>query len=151
MHRARGGALRRRVFERHTNHHRFFPADAMALESGRDAHMVHFPPVLLVFFFGLFVIPIGLGLGLLVSRNVGLLFAAGCAAYYLLYEVTHLAAHARADSWVRRSPLLARITRHHALHHHEALAPRANFNFAVPLFDAVYGTRRVEPPLPVAR
>src|SRR5437764_8542615 len=49
------------VYRRHTLlHHAFFTHEAMQLEGTRDFKMVLFPPVLLIFFFGLFALPIGL-------------------------------------------------------------------------------------------
>src|SRR5437868_1448223 len=64
------------VFERHTlMHHEFFTQDQMRAGSTRDFKMVLFPPVLLIFFFGLFALPISLLLRPIFGANTAALFA----------------------------------------------------------------------------
>ena len=60
------------IFQRHTmEHHSFFTDQAMTFESQRDYSAVLFPPILLVFFFGFFAVPLGGILYLLVGRDPG--------------------------------------------------------------------------------
>src|SRR5437763_10219509 len=55
--------LLRLVYARHTLlHHAFFTDQAMQVESARDFKMVLFPPVLIVFFFGILSLAIALAL-----------------------------------------------------------------------------------------
>lgn len=137
-HRGRALAI---LHERHTRqHHRFFTADAMVVESSRDYQMVLFPPIMLVFFLGAMATPIGVGLGLLVSPAVGWLFAATAIAYFLTYEWLHLAYHLPPDGWLGRRALVRRLRRHHTVHHDPRWMARANFNITFPIADRVFGT-----------
>jgi hypothetical protein len=129
------------VYERHTpSHHRFYRHDAMAAESPRDFYMVLFPPVLIVFFFGLFALPVGLGLAWLMSANVARLFVATAVGYFLTYEWLHFAYHQPAESFVGRRWLVRRLRAHHTVHHDQALMQRHNFNITFPICDAIFGT-----------
>ena len=59
------------VYRRHAGqHHRFFSHQAMPLDDARDLRAVLFPPLLVVFFFGLFGVPVWFALEALVSANV---------------------------------------------------------------------------------
>ena len=141
-HRTRGFSL---VFERHTpSHHHFYTRDAMAADSPRDYYMVLFPPILIVFFFGLFALPIGAAIAWLVSANVARLFVATAVGYYITYEWLHFAYHQPADGWIGRLPFMARLRAHHTLHHDHALMQKCNFNITFPICDALFGTMRSE-------
>ena len=51
------------VYKRHAGqHHRFFTDEAMLVESRRDFRALLFPPMLVIFFFGLFGVPVLTGL-----------------------------------------------------------------------------------------
>lgn len=141
MHRRRRGLGL--VHTRHTlQHHRFYTREAMACESTRDFQMILFPPVMLLFFFGGAAVPVALLLYWLASANVALLFTATAMAYYLTYEILHLAYHLDDSAWLTRLPYLRRLRRHHALHHDPTLMTRCNFNVSFPIFDRVFGTAR---------
>jgi len=129
--------LLRLVYERHTlQHHAFFTREAMALESTRDFKMVLFPPVLLLFFFGLFALPASVALRALAGANVAALFVVTALAYYLAYEWLHLAWHL-GDRGPR---FLAVLRRHHAAHHDPGSMSRGNFNITFPICDRLFGT-----------
>lgn len=137
-HRRRGLGL---VFERHARqHHRFFTADAMPYDTPADLRAVLFPVVLLLFFLLAFTVPAALLLAWLASANVAWLFGATAVAYFLNYELLHLAYHAPAGSWVQRLPAVARLRRLHAAHHDPALMQRHNFNITYPICDWLFGT-----------
>ena len=95
------------VYRRHAKqHHRYFTDDAMPLTDLTDLRAVLFPPLLVVFFFGLFGTPVWLALRFLVSANVAWLFVATALAYFLNYEILHTRAppaDARAGSACRCS------------------------------------------------
>lgn len=134
------------VFERHTRqHHRFFTPQHMAFDGTRDFKAVLFPPVLLLFFFGCFAIPVGIPLALLTTPNIGWLFALTSVAYFLNYEWLHFAYHTPQDSWVARLPGVALLRRHHTLHHDHALMSHYNFNITYPIADRLLGTLYREP------
>ena len=130
-HRTRGLGL---VFERHTlMHHQVFTQDDMRAGSTRDFKLVLFPPVLLIFFFGFFALPISLVLQLIFGWNVAALFAITAMAYYLLYEWLHLSYHLG---------LSGSLARHHAAHHDPQIMTTHNFNITFPLMDRLFGTCR---------
>jgi hypothetical protein len=129
------------VFRRHTGtHHRFFTASQMEGRDARDWHVTLFPPVLLVFFFGVMGAPIALVLATVASANTGWLFFATALAYFVVYEWLHLSYHAPAGSIWSRLPGLAALARHHRLHHDPARMSRWNFNISFPIADALLGT-----------
>ena len=129
------------VHRRHTlEHHRFFTEREMAVESPRDFKMVLFPPVLLVFFIGLFALPAALLLAAFLGANVAGLFVASAMACFLLYETLHLSYHLGEDTLLGRLTLVRRLRRHHARHHHPARMTAGNFNITFPLCDALFGT-----------
>jgi hypothetical protein len=137
-HRRRGLAL---LFERHTRqHHRFYTDQAMAAESHVDFQMVLFPPVMLIFFLGCLALPIGALFGVLISPNVGWLFAATAASYFLTYEWLHFAYHLPPGGRIGRNPLVRRLRRHHAIHHDPRRMSHANFNITFPIADWLFGT-----------
>jgi sterol desaturase/sphingolipid hydroxylase (fatty acid hydroxylase superfamily) len=134
MHKPR--RLLKLVYQRHTLlHHAFFTHDEMQLESTRDFKMVLFPPVLLIFFFGLFALPIGLALNALAGANVAALFVMTAMSYYLLYEWLHLGYHLgdRAPRFIEG------LRRHHASHHDPGRMT-SNFNITFPICDRLFGT-----------
>ena len=125
------------VYRRHTLlHHAFFSAEQMSLDSSRDFKLVLFPPVLLIFFFGLIALPCGLLLAALAGRNVAALFVITAMAYYLLYEWLHLAYHLGAGA----PRFIAPLRRHHARHHDPRAMTRGNFNITFPICDRLFGT-----------
>ena len=129
------------VYRRHTlRHHRFFRHDAMAFGSSRDFHAVLFPPVLVVFFLLVTVLPSGLLVAWLLGSNVGWLYAATVFAYFLNYELLHFAYHTREDSPVGRLPGMTLLRRLHTLHHDPRLMGKYNFNITYPLGDWLFGT-----------
>jgi hypothetical protein len=125
------------VFQRHTLlHHHFFTGESMELASRDDFKMVLFPLVLLVFFFGIFALPISLLLKLLLGANVAALFVITAMAYYLLYEWLHLGYHA-GD---RAPRFIAGLRRHHAAHHDPLAMSSRHFNITFPICDWLFGT-----------
>jgi sterol desaturase/sphingolipid hydroxylase (fatty acid hydroxylase superfamily) len=93
-----------------------------------------------VFFFGLFAVPVGALLYVLVSPNVGYLFVATAILYYLNYELFHFSYHVDPQSRLGRLPLIRRLRRNHVQHHDKALMTRYNFNITYPICDRLFGT-----------
>jgi hypothetical protein len=130
------------IYERHAKqHHRFFTDRHMALEGWRDCKAVLFPVVLMVFFFGAFALPLGLLLAWLTTVNVALLFVMVALAYYLNYELLHLAYHLPEGSPLLRLPFIVRLRRLHHRHHDPRLMATRNFNITYPIGDWLFGTR----------
>jgi hypothetical protein len=130
------------VYKRHAGqHHRFFTDEHMALDDWRDCKVVLFPAVLMVFYFGAFAVPIGLLLAWLTTANVAFLFVIVALAYYLNYELLHLAYHLPEDSRLLNTPFLRRLRRLHHTHHKQHLMAHANFNITYPIGDWLFRTR----------
>ncbi len=126
--------LLRLVYRRHLlEHHAFFTDARMQTDSTRDYKMVLFPPLLIVFFFGVFALPAGLLLSALAGTNVAALFVATAMGYFLSYEWLHLAYHLGHGGPLRR---------HHAAHHDPAQMGRFNFNITFPVCDLIFGTAK---------
>ncbi len=141
------------LFERHVGqHHRFFSHQHMQLDGTRDFKVVLFPPVLIVFFVIAFALPVGIALSLLFAGNVGFLFVATAVAYFLNYEILHLAYHLSEDSWLGRRGLIRRLRALHTSHHDPRLMGSWNFNITYPVSDLLFrtfkgcGASRPEPP-----
>jgi hypothetical protein len=129
------------IFQRHTvEHHSFFTDEAISFDSTRDYRAVLFPPVLLLFFFGFFAVPVGAILYLLLSPNVCFLFVFTAILYYLNYELFHFSYHVDPQSRLGRLPVIRRLRRNHVLHHNKALMTRYNFNITYPICDRLFGT-----------
>ncbi len=129
------------IYKRHAlEHHSFFTQDATTIESPKDFKAILFPPVMLVFFFGCFALPVGAAVYLLLSPNVAFLFVITSVLYFLNYELLHLAYHLDPDGWVAQLPFLKTLRHHHTLHHDQRLMSRYNFNITYPIFDLLLGT-----------
>ena len=130
------------IYRRHAGqHHRFFTDQHMELDSAHDFRAVLFPPLLVIFFFGLFAFPVGMVIAMSGSANVAWLFVATALAYYLNYELLHLTYHLPRESRLARLPGLARLKRLHQRHHNPKLMARFNFNITYPIFDRLFRTR----------
>jgi hypothetical protein len=128
------------LFDRHSQqHHRFYTHDAMESESHRDFQMVLFPPVMLAFFLG-GVAPLGYALAKVTTANIGYLFVATGFSYFLLYEWMHWAYHQPLATRIGGSRLIARLRRHHLIHHDIEQMTSVNFNITFPIGDWIFGT-----------
>lgn len=129
------------VYKRHAGqHHRFFTHEAMPVDSPRDFRALLFPPVLVIFFFGLFGVPVWFLLDWAVSANVAWLFVASALAYFLNYEILLTAYHLPETHWLARLSLVKKLRWLHQAHHDPKLMSRFNFNITYPLGDWLFGT-----------
>jgi len=129
------------IFERHAReHHRFFTDEEMELESSADLRAVLCPLRTVLFYFGVFGVPAAVMLGWLVSGNVALLFLATAFAYYLSYELMHLAYHSKPESLLARLPGIRVLRRLHTRHHDPLFMQVCNFNITWPIGDTIFGT-----------
>jgi hypothetical protein len=128
------------LYDRHERlHHVIFTEDDMGLRGRHEMALVLLPTFAIVLVLGM-LLPIGLGLAQLVSRNSVLLFIATSLGFFLTYEWLHLAYHLPIDTRVGRHPLIARLRALHQRHHDPKLMKRWNFNVTVPLFDWLHRT-----------
>ena len=129
------------VYKRHAGqHHRYFTHDRMPIDGLRDLRAVLFPPLLVLFFFGLFATPAWLALAALFSANVAWLFVASGIAYFLNYEVLHTAYHLPDGHWLARNGLVRRLRWLHTIHHDPRRMASGNFNISYPFCDWLFGT-----------
>jgi hypothetical protein len=129
------------VYRRHAGqHHRFFTDAAMPVESWRDFRALLFPPILVIFFFGLFGVPVWFVLAWTLSANVAWLFIAAGLAYFLNYELLHMAYHLPEANPLARNPLIRRLRWLHQTHHDQASMAHWNFNITYPVCDWLFGT-----------
>ncbi|MFN8284864.1 MAG: hypothetical protein U0U67_16695 [Chitinophagales bacterium] len=130
-----------KVFKRHTlQHHRFFTNDNMQCDSVQDFKVILFPPVLILFFFIAFVVPVGLLFYFLWSVNAALIFVATAFVYFLNYEYLHLAYHLPDTHFIARLPIIKTFKRLHQAYHDPKLMNSKNFNISYPIFDFIFGT-----------
>jgi hypothetical protein len=129
------------LYDRHTpQHHMIFVTGDMAMRSPREFRLVLIPAYgIIAAAAGALPIPavMWLWLGL---RNPALLFMATTMAYVVSYEWLHLAYHLPATNAIARTPLIARLRHHHAVHHAPELMQKWNFNVTIPLWDWVRRT-----------
>jgi len=129
------------LYKRHTlQHHHFFTHEAMSYQSTRDFKMVLFPPLMIVYFFGLFALPVGAAIWATGSENAARLYVATAVAYFLTYEWLHFAYHLNEKSWLGRRAIVARLRRHHQLHHDLSKMGKFNFNITFPICDVLFDT-----------
>jgi sterol desaturase/sphingolipid hydroxylase (fatty acid hydroxylase superfamily) len=132
----------RAVHHRHVvEHHCFFTAERMAVDTADDVRWVLFPPWALPLLV-VSVLPFFLALGFAASAEAAWLLLLAVLAYYGVYEVLHTLAHLPASHALAGLGPVQALTRHHRLHHDPALMRRWNFNFAVPIGDWLFGTLR---------
>ena len=130
----------RAVYHRHVvEHHAFFTFERMAVDGWEDLRWVLFPPWALPLLV-VTVLPLVLAVRLLASPDASWLYLLGVIAYYGVYEVFHALAHLPAGHALAGNALVRAVTHHHRVHHDPALMRRYNFNFAIPLFDRLFGT-----------
>jgi hypothetical protein len=129
------------MFKRHTTqHHHFFTHEKMSYDSPRDFQMVLFPPLMIVYYFGLIAAPVGALLWRFASPEVARLFVATAVAYFLTYEWLHFIYHLNPDSWIGRLGVVARLRRHHQDHHDLSHMGKHNYNITFPICDSIFGT-----------
>jgi len=129
------------VYRRHTRqHNRYFTHEHMTLDGPQDFYAVLFPPILVVFFVGVFGVPMWFLLDYALGSNVAWLVVGTSAFYFLNYELFHLCWHMPTSSVSWRVPGLKRLGRLHTDHHDPKLMASFNFNISWPVSDWLFGT-----------
>lgn len=140
MHRPSKNPLFRAVYSRHTlMHHQFFTEHEMRFSSEQDWRVTFFPPYALVVF-TLMSIPAALFLGAVLSANTGWLFITTTTSMYLIYEFMHFCCHIEDNWFVRNTPFINTIRRHHTAHHNQNIMMERNMNLTFPVMDWLFGT-----------
>lgn len=126
-----------RLYQQHSiYHHQYFNHEYMSAEKSIDTNRV------LIFTSDLITLIavngfLSAGLGLLTSRDLGLLFFLAGILYIAVYEVAHAVSHQRSLS---NLPILRKNAKHHRDHHHPSLMARKNFSVVLPFWDRVLGS-----------
>ena len=129
------------IYTRHTlNHHQFFSRERMTYDDVNDYRIVFFPPVALLSLIALSAGPAALLGKLFKSRNVGLLFMMTTTGMYLVYETFHYCCHLEDNSFLRHTPFINTIRRHHAAHHDKRVMKERNMNLTFPIADWLFRT-----------
>jgi sterol desaturase/sphingolipid hydroxylase (fatty acid hydroxylase superfamily) len=137
------------LYDKHTPmHHRVYRYADMDIRSTRELKLVLIPAAGVM---GLVVFnaAVAVGIGALISANVGWLFLATVGVYVVSYELSHAAYHLPATHPIGRLGLVRRLRELHAIHHDPRVMQRWNFNVTLPLADWLFGT--LAPPSLVAQ
>lgn len=139
------------LYDRHTpQHHRVYRYGDMAIRSWRELRLVLIPAIGVA---GIIAasLPGAALAGWLFGKNAGWLFLLTSGAYVTSYELTHLAYHLPADSFIGRLGFVRAMREHHARHHDPRLMQKWNFNVTLPLADLILGTLAPKTALEEAR
>jgi fatty acid hydroxylase family protein len=124
----------------HVSHHGFFNYKRMACDDLNDLRFVMFDVwTELMVIIG--AVPATALLYFLVAHNVGWLYLLAIMTYYSVYELTHALAHLPENNPIGALRIVQAYSHHHRVHHDTRLMRRYNFNFAIPIFDWLHGTR----------
>jgi len=137
-------------FEHTMRHHAFFSYERMWVEDLNDLKFVLFDlRVVPIMVLGL--MPLFFAVRYLGEPDLGWLFLLGAISYYAVYEVVHALSHLSPETTLGSIGIVQRLTHHHRVHHDPRLMRRFNFNFAIPLFDLVFGTTYRAGTMPASR
>src|SRR5680860_690051 len=140
MHRPRRAPGLKAVYTRHTlMHHQFFTEHEMRFSDHRDWRVTFFPPFALIIFI-LISIPGALIAAWILTPNVGWLLMASTTSMYMLYEFMHFCCHVDENWFVRNTPFVNTIRRHHTAHHDQSIMMERNMNLTFPIGDWLFGT-----------
>ena len=140
MHRPSQIKAARAIYNRHTlMHHQFFTQHEMRFADHLDWRVTFFPPYALATF-TLMSVPLALAAGWIVSANVGWLLITTTTAMYLIYEFMHFCCHVDDNAFVRYTPFVNTIRRHHTAHHDASIMMERNMNLTFPVMDWLFGT-----------
>jgi hypothetical protein len=130
----------RAIYDRHTRqHHQYFTDTEMTVNSTREWRIIFFPWRALFSFIALGT-PFALLLGVFVNPNAGYVLIITIVAQYLIYETFHFCCHVRDNWFVRNTPFINTIRRHHKAHHNLGLMMSRNMNLTFPIADWLMGT-----------
>jgi hypothetical protein len=144
MHRLVNVWALRAIYDRHTRqHHQYFSDNEMTVNNSREWRIIFFPWRALFTFMGL-GIPAALLLALLINPNAGYVLMTTIVGQYLLYETFHYCCHVHDNWFVRNTPFVNTIRRHHTAHHNPGLMMKVNMNLTFPLADWFMRTSDVD-------
>ncbi|RDK08629.1 sterol desaturase family protein [Cupriavidus lacunae] len=140
MHRRIDVFALRAIYERHTRqHHQYFTDQEATIDTTREFRIVFFPWRVLV---TLGVGGGGLGylVSLLINTNAGYVVFSTMVGQYLIYETFHYCCHVHDNWFVRNTPFINTIRRHHTAHHNMGIMMKYNMNLTFPIADWLMDT-----------
>jgi uncharacterized protein (DUF779 family) len=130
----------RAIYDRHTRqHHQYFTDSEMTVDSTREWRIIFFPWRALFTFMGLGV-PFAVVLAWIVNPNAGYILMVTIVGQYLIYETFHYCCHVHDNWFVRYTPFVNTIRRHHTMHHNKGIMMDINMNLTFPIADWIMGT-----------
>lgn len=130
----------RAIYDRHTRqHHQYFTDNEMTVDSTREWRIIFFPWRALFTFMALGT-PFALLLGWLINPNAGYILMVTIVGQYLIYETFHYCCHVHDNWFVRFTPFINTIRRHHNVHHNHGIMMDVNMNLTFPIADWIMGT-----------
>lgn len=130
----------RAIYERHTRqHHQYFTDLEPTIDTTREFRIVFFPWRVLTTL-GAGGLTLGYLASLIFSNNVGYIVFLTMVAQYLVYETFHYCCHVHDNWFVRNTPFINTIRRHHTAHHNMGIMMKYNMNLTFPIADWVMGT-----------
>jgi fatty acid hydroxylase family protein len=140
MHRLVDVFALRAIYDRHTRqHHQYFTDSEMTVDGTREWRIIFFPWRALFTFMAMGT-PFAILLGWLVDPNAGYILMVTIVGQYLIYETFHYCCHVRDNWFVRNTPFVNTIRRHHFMHHNHGVMMEANMNLTFPIADWFMGT-----------
>jgi len=130
----------RAIYDRHTRqHHQYFTDNEMTVGTTREWRIIFFPWRALFTFMALGT-PFALALGWLINPNAGYILMVTIVGQYLIYETFHYCCHVHDNWFVRYTPFVNTIRRHHTVHHNKGVMMQVNMNLTFPIADWIMGT-----------
>ncbi len=130
----------RAIYDRHTRqHHQYFTDNEMTVDTTREWRIIFFPWRALFTFMALGT-PFALLLAWAVNANAGYILIVTIVGQYLIYETFHYCCHVHDNAFVRYTPFINTIRRHHTMHHNKAIMMDVNMNLTFPIADWMMGT-----------
>lgn len=130
----------RAIYDRHTRqHHQYFTNNEMTVDSAREFRIIFFPWRALATFIALGT-PFAFALAWLLNPNAGYVLIVTMVGQYLIYETFHYCCHVHENWFVRNTPFVNTIRRHHTAHHNQGIMMDRNMNLTFPIADWLMGT-----------
>ena len=130
----------RLIYERHTReHHQYFTDLEPEFDTTREFRIVFFPLRVLVTL-GIGGTMLGSIAAWLINANAGYIVFMTMVGQYLCYETFHYCCHCHENWFVRNTPFINTIRRHHRAHHNPGIMMKYNMNLTFPIADWFLGS-----------
>jgi hypothetical protein len=118
----------RAIYDRHTRkNHQYFTDGMMMLDSTLEFRIIFFPWRARFTLIALST-PFALLLAWLVNTNADYVLLITMVGQHLIYETFHYCCHVHENWFVRNTPFVNTIRRHHTAHHNQGIMMDINMN-----------------------